>query len=132
MVGSVLNHYCRPLPEPLPSHWQRRTRVDQCAELQPSCADNTPHRDHLYCAYRQGIRSVSRDDGWKLICSWLWWMGLCANNYITFPMIPMKLNNLAAGFATADGSQSLRELLQHGHQDHDDQRLPEQWQGVPA
>ena len=97
-----------------------------------SLEENTPHRDNLYCGYRQGIRSVTRDDGWKLICS-QGVDGIQREQLFFIPEDPYEMDNLASTCDHLDTLIELKKLLEQGHSDSEDMWSPlSKWQGVPA
>ncbi len=97
-----------------------------------SLQQDAPHRDSLYCGYRDRIRCHSRDDGWKLILS----DGLDGQQreqLYFLPKDPLELNNLAADPGSSSMLQELRsELMQAAEAAGEDLFPLEGWQGQPA
>lgn len=72
--------------------------------------DDAPHREDLYCGYRNLMRTVSRDDGWKLIVSTPR-DGEVHEQLFHLPSDPWELTNRIADADVADIAEALRERM---------------------
>lgn len=100
--------------------------------LWPTITANAAHRPSLYCGYRARIRSLTRDDGWKLICS-DGVDGIQREQLFDLKADPNEMTNLAGDHRFQAQRDDLWQRLAAAHAASCDQWEPlTEWQGVPA